>query len=122
MEKHAFSDFLGIEITKIEKDTAQGFLTVNKNLLDHIGHVTGGVYNSLADAVGGALARSNGDLYVTQGCSMQYYNSTTMEDEKLFAKAILRHRGSRTCIVAIELYHKDGSIASDGQMTYSKIQ
>ena len=113
MESHPYSDYLNICITFADENMAEGYMTVNKDLTDHIGHVTGGAYTSLADAVGGAAARANGNLYVTQGCSMQFYASTTPEDEALYAKAVIRHRGSRTCIVAVELFHEDGIIAAD---------
>lgn len=84
-------------------------------------HVTGGAYASLADAVGGAAARATGDMYVTQNCSLQFYESTEVSDKVLIGVAEIRHRGSRTCIAAVELMHEDGTIVCDGQFSYSKI-
>ena len=86
-----------------------------------LGHVTGGAYASLADAVGGAAARATGDMYVTQNCSLQFYQSTEVSDTELIAEAKIRHRGSRTCIAAVELRHTDGTVVCDGQFSYSKI-
>ena len=122
MEKHAFSDFIGIELLEVTPEKATGKLVNRKELTDHLGHMTGGAYNALADAVGGAAARATGDLYVTQGCSLQYYVSTELGvDDVLYAKAVIRHRGSRSCIAAVELIHEDGTVACDGQFTYAKV-
>ena len=120
-ENYPFSEFMKIKLTSISENSAEGELRYDKNLSDMLGHMTGAAYNALCDAVGGACARATGDMYVTQNCSMQYYVSTEAEDEMLFAKAVLRHRGSRTCIVDVELTHKDGVIAADGQFSYSKL-
>ena len=42
-------------------------------------------------------------------------------DTELIAEAKIRHRGSRTCIAAVELRHTDGTVVCDGQFSYSKI-
>ena len=115
-----FSDFMKIELTQVSEATACGKLVFRTELSDNLGHMTGAAYNALGDAVAGACARANGSLYVTQNASMQYYVSTE-EGETLFARAVLRHRGSRTCIIDVELSHEDGTIVSDGQFSYSKI-
>lgn len=120
-EKHPYSDFMGIEITGSDEFGATGKMRAVPELTDALTHVTGGAYASLGDAVGGAAARATGDMYVTQNCSLQFYQSTEVSDEWLLAKATVRHRGSRTCIVAVELSHEDGSIVCDGQFSYSKI-
>lgn len=120
-EKHPYSDFLGIEILQADAESAKGRLKAAGELTDALTHVTGGAYSSLADAVGGAAARATGDMYVTQGCSLQFYVSTEVTDEYLYAEAAVRHRGSRTCIVAVELKHADGEVVCDGQFSYSKI-
>ena len=121
IEKNPYSDFLGIQLTEINEKTAEGRVKVLPEYTDMLTHMTGGAYNSLADAVGGAAARATGDMYVTQNCSMQYYQSTEVSDEWLIAKAEVRHRGSRTCIVAVALQHEDGTVVCDGQFSYSKI-
>ncbi len=121
MEKQSFSDFLGIELLQVSETEAMGRLAYRKELSDMLGHMTGGAYNALADAVAGACARAGGAMYVTQNCSLQYYVSTEEADGELLARARVRHRGSRTCIVAVELCHRDGSVVSDGQFSYSKI-
>ena len=120
-EKQPYSDFLGIEITEANANYAKGRLKVLPELTDMLTHMTGGAYGSLADAVGGAAARATGDIYVTQCCSLQYYVSTEVSDEYLYGYAEVRHRGSRTCIVAVELRHADGTVVCDGQYSYSKI-
>jgi len=96
-------------------------MQITKQLLDQLGHTTGGAYNSLGDAVAGAAARATGAMYVTQGCSLQYYVSTELKELYLYAKATVRHRGSRSCIIAVELFHEDGTLVCDGQFTYCKI-
>ncbi len=120
-EKYPYSEFLGIEITSADVNGATGRFKARGEFTDMLGHVTGGAYASLADAVGGAAARAAGDMYVTQNCSLQFYQSTELSDLELVAEAKIRHRGSRTCIAAVELRHTDGSIVCDGQFSYSKL-
>lgn len=121
MEKHPYSDYLGIEILEADEFSARGRMKNIPELRDSLTHMTGGAYGSLADAVGGAAARANGAMYVTQGCSLQFYISTEEQDEYLYAEAKIRHRGSRTCIAAVELMDRDGNVVCDGQYSYSKI-
>jgi len=121
MEKQPYSDYLGIEITDVSDTEATARLEWRPELTDMLGHMTGGAYNALGDAAGGACARATGDMYVTQGCSLQYYVSTEEADSVLIAHASVRHRGSRTCIVAVEMTHEDGTVACDGQFSYAKI-
>ena len=120
-ENHPFSDYLNIEITSADPESAEGRMKLTAELTDALTHVTGGAYTSLADAVGGAAARATGDMYVTQNCSLQFYVSTEVTDVWLLAEAKIRHRGTRSCIAAVELKHEDGTIVCDGQLTYAKI-
>lgn len=120
-ERYTYSEFLEIEIISADKDGATGKFRIIKEFTDILGHVTGGAYASLADAVGGAAARASGDMYVTQNCSLQFYQSTEVSDIELIAEAKIRHRGSRTCIAAVELKHTDGTVVCDGQFSYSKL-
>ncbi|MCQ2567877.1 MAG: PaaI family thioesterase [Mogibacterium sp.] len=120
-EEYPFAAKLEIEYLGSDPMRARGRIRVTEDMTDMLGHVTGGIYNSLADAIGGAAARATGDMYVTQNCNMQFYQSTEPSDEYLYAEAEIRHRGSRTCIAAVELKHEDGTVVSDGQFSYSKI-
>ena len=95
---NSYENFMKIQIISADPEYAEGYMEIRKELTDELSHTAGGAYNSLADAVGGAAARATGDMYVTQGCSLQFYESTEIKDAKLFAKATIRHRGSRTCI------------------------
>ena len=113
-EKYPYSEFLGVEIISADENGATGKFKA-------VSEFTGGAYASLADAVGGAAARATGDMYVTQNCSLQFYQSTEVSDTELIAEAKIRHRGSRTCIAAVELRHTDGTVVCDGQFSYSKI-
>lgn len=120
-EKYPYSDFFGIEILEADELSAKGRFKAIPEFTDMLTHVTGGAYASLADAVGGAAARATGDMYVTQNCSLQFYESTEVSDKVLIGVAKIRHRGSRTCIAAVELMHEDGTVVCDGQFSYSKI-
>ncbi len=120
-EQYPYAEFFGVEILEADEQSAYGRFQAREEFTDMLGHVTGGAYASLADAIGGAAARATGDMYVTQNCSLQFYQSTEPIDKVLIAKATIRHRGSRTCIAAVELLHEDGTVVCDGQFSYSKI-
>lgn len=116
-----YESSLGIEILRADTESAEARIKVRKELTDGIGHMPGGIYTCLADACGTAAANAGKAFYVTQNCSLQFYASTELSEDCLFAKATIRHRGSRTCIAAVELYHEDGTVAADGQFSYSKV-
>ncbi|MCQ2551022.1 MAG: PaaI family thioesterase [Clostridia bacterium] len=120
-EQYPYMDLLKITIEEVDKEGARGYIPALTQFTDMTDDLTAGAYTSLADAIGGIAARATGDMYVTQGCSLQFYESTRVEHQKLYAKAKIRHRGSRTCIAAVELSHEDGTIVCDGQFSYSKI-
>ncbi len=69
-EQQPFSALLGIQVLSADENSAFGQLAYRKELTDLLGHMTGGAYNALSDAVAGACARANGCTYVTQNCSM----------------------------------------------------
>lgn len=120
-EDYPYKELFKIEITEVDEMGAKGYMPALEEYTDMTSDLTAGAYTSLADAIGGIAARANGDMYVTQNCSLQFYESTRVEQEKLYAKAEIRHRGSRTCIAAVQLYHEDGKVVCDGQFSYSKV-
>ena len=87
-EEYPFAAELEIEYLESDPIRARGRIRVTEDMTDMLGHVTGGIYNSLADAIGGAAARATGDMYVTQNCSMQYYVSTEEPDGKVSARLL----------------------------------
>lgn len=112
---------MGFKLIRADINGATAEVKAVREFTDELHHVTGGLYTSLADFAGSAAANAGDDFYVTQNCSMQFYSSTEVSDGCLIAEAHVRHRGSRTCIVAVELKHENGEVVSDGQFSYSKV-
>lgn len=75
------------------RTAATGKFKAVSEFTDMLGHVTGGAYASIADAVGGAAARATGDMYVTQNCSCSFIRALKCLIPELIAEAKIRHRG-----------------------------
>lgn len=118
-ENNSFTHAIGIEMTEIKEDFAAGEIPYSENITNRIKNVHGGVYVSFADTVAAAAVHSTGSVYVTQSCSFQFYKAT--KEETLYCTASVRHRGRKTCIVATELTHADGTIVGDGLFSFFKL-
>jgi len=118
-ESNPFTNGIGVILTEAKEDFAAGEIQYSDKITNRNHHVHGGVYLSLADTLAGAAVHSNGEMYVTQSCSFQFYKAT--QGETLYGSATVRHRGRKTCIVATELRHADGKLVADGLFSFFKI-
>jgi len=118
-ERNPFTNGIGLRITEVKENYAAGEIEYSDKIINRNSHVHGGIYVSLADTIAGAAAHSTGGRYVTQSCSFQFYKSTV--EGTLYATGKVRHRGRKTCIIATELTHADGTIVADGLFSFYKI-
>jgi acyl-CoA thioesterase len=118
-ERNPFTNSIGVLVTEAKEDFAAGEVQYSDNITNRNKYVHGGVYLSFADTLAGAAVHTNGAMYVTQSCSFQFYKAT--QGETLYGSATVRHRGRKTCIVATELKHADGTLVADGLFSFFKI-
>ncbi|HHX93333.1 MAG TPA: PaaI family thioesterase [Clostridiales bacterium] len=118
-ERNPFTNGLGIEVTAIEPDYAEGRIEFAKKISNRSGFVHGGVYMSLADTIASAAVHSRGASYVTQSCSFQFYKAT--KDETLCCAARVNHRGRKTCVAETKLTHADGTLVGEGLFSFYKV-
>ncbi|MBM6938159.1 PaaI family thioesterase [Pseudoflavonifractor phocaeensis] len=67
-----FAEYIGVRITKIAQDYAEGELPIREELLNPMGLVHGGCLCTLADTVAGCAAATRGRVGVTLDCRMDY--------------------------------------------------
>lgn len=67
-----FAEYIGVRITKIAPDYAEGELPVREELLNPMGMVHGGCLCALADTTTGVAAATRGRIGVTLDCRMDY--------------------------------------------------
>lgn len=80
------------------------------------GVVQGGVLYTLADYVAGMVSGLDGRAYVTQNGSMNYLKNQA--EGYIYASAVVRHRGQRTCVIAIDILGDKGQLLATGEFTF----
>ncbi|MBQ3973704.1 MAG: PaaI family thioesterase [Lachnospiraceae bacterium] len=112
-----FARKLGITITKIEKNYAEGQLTVDESFTNPQGSVQGGAMFTLADAVGGAAAGCNGIRIATVDASFHYLRPG-LHTSLLKARTRLVKSGSTLAVLDVSVYDQDDTLLSEGIFTY----
>lgn len=112
-----FARKLGITITKIDKDYAEGELPVDESFTNPQGSVQGGAMFTLADAVGGAAAGYDGRRIATVDASFHYLKPG-LHTSLLKAKTRLVKAGSTLSVLDVSVYDQDDVLLSEGIFTY----
>ena len=113
---HQFSAENQIFVTRVERDYAEGELTIGENTRNPHGTVHGGALNTLADVVGGACACSRGNWVVTLSCSMEFLRPG--KGEKIYCTARPKKMGDSVCVIAVELTDDEKRSVATGTFTY----
>ena len=132
----SFNDQFNIEIKEIDEDNLILRCKMEKNFLNEINAVHGGVIMTLADDASGFIASAK--KYTAPTLSMTtHFLRPLMDTSYIYAKAKVIKRGSRIITVDCEVYGDDEKIAaitrsefaiinsklsesSSGDMAYSK--
>lgn len=112
-----FARKLGITITKIDKNYAEGELPVDESFTNPQGSVQGGAMFTLADAVGGAAAGCDGRRIATVDASFHYLKPG-LHTRLLKAKTRLVKAGSTLSVLDVSVYDQDNALLSEGIFTY----
>jgi acyl-CoA thioesterase len=119
-QRNSFNFFarkLGITITKIDKDYAEGELPVDETFTNPQGSVQGGSMFTLADAVGGAAAGCCGNRIATVDASFHYLRPG-LHTSLLKARTRLVKSGSMLTVVDVSVFDQDDTLLSEGIFTY----
>mgnify|MGYP000231669464 CR=1 FL=1 len=66
------------------------------------GNVHGGCYFSMADSCAGAVARSDGHIYVSQSASCNWLRAAS--EGRIFAIGKTKRRGRTICVVDVDIF------------------
>ncbi len=112
-----FAKKLGLVITRIDQDYAEGELPVDRSFTNPQGSVQGGSMFTLADAVGGAAAGYDGRRIATVDASFHYLRPG-LHTSLLKAKTRMVKSGSTLKVVDVSVYDQDDTLLSEGIFTY----
>lgn len=116
LRKDAFSIHNFYELESIEPDRAVSRMVIRPEHLNPYGMLHGGALYALADDAGGAASHSTGQYYVTQTGTLHFLRN--QGSGVIRATATVRHRGSSTCLVMVEITNEDGILLATGQYSY----
>lgn len=117
--KNAFASYNHIESEIVEPDHAVFKLVIRPESKNPYGVVHGGAIYTMADNATGYAAHSDGRFYVTQTSSMHFLRNQTHGVVR--ADAHVRHRGSATCLVDVDILGEDGRLLATGEFTFFRI-
>ena len=107
----SFNDQFNIEIKEIDEDNLILRCKMEKNFLNEINAVHGGVIMTLADDASGFIASAK--KYTAPTLSMTtHFLRPLMDTSYIYAKAKVIKRGSRIITVDCEVYGDDEKIAA----------
>jgi acyl-CoA thioesterase len=97
---------IGIDIYEMREGFAKGKLKINKEHVNIFGSVHGGILFTLADHIGGACGNTFGKKAVLVESSIQYMKGA-MEDETIFAEAVLTYKGARIGRIEVKIFKEN---------------
>jgi acyl-CoA thioesterase len=97
---------IGIEIDEIKEGFAKGKLKIKKEHINIFGSAHGGILFTFADHIGGACGNTLGRKAVLVESSIQYMKGV-MENETVFAEAVLTHKGARIGRIEVKIYEEN---------------
>ena len=116
-----FARKLGLTITRIDKDYAEGELPVDESFTNPQGSVQGGAMFTLADAVGGAAAGCSGRRIATVDASFHYLRPG-LHTRLVKARTRLVKSCSMLTVVDVSVYDQDDTLLSEGIFTYALLK
>ena len=106
LSKDAFSNWMGIEVLRIEEGTCELRSTIKAEMLNGFGILHGGISYSLADSALAFASNSYGYKSVSIETSISHVRPVKAEDI-ITAKAVELHRGSTLGIYEITITNQE---------------
>lgn len=108
-----------VEITKLERDYAEGVLHVLPEHLNYVNYIHGGCLAGLADIVAGAAACSRGIRCVTVNYMFHFLRPAKGSLIKCVATPL--KVGRRLCVYRADLTDEKGAVVAAGDFTFNFI-
>lgn len=108
-----FTGYCGLEFTEITQERCVVSCPMRPELLNPGGIAHGGLIATLTDVAAGSMALtadSRAHPIVTQSCNIHYLRPGT--GDCLRAESRVIRKGNRVCVVQVDCYSGDGSLAA----------
>ena len=108
-----FTGYCGLEFTEVTEDHCVVSCPMRPELLNPGGIAHGGLIATLTDVAAGSMAlMADGRAHsiVTQSCNIQYLRPGP--GECLRAESRVVRKGNRVCVVQVDCFSGDGSLAA----------
>ena len=113
VRSRGFTGYCGLEFDEIGKERCVISCPMRPELLNPAGIAHGGLIATLTDVAAGSMALAadgNTRSIVTQSCSIHYLSPGT--GDRLRAEAKVLRKGNRVCVVQVDCYSADGTLAA----------
>ena len=111
-----FFDFCKLELVSLGNGESVGIMHVNKDHLNHVNAVHGGLLFAVSDTLAGMAAFSLGKNCVTLNSSYEYYKMAAEGD--LICRNKVIHAGSRVIRTESSIYNQKEELLCGGVFTY----
>lgn len=115
-EINRFAVMNGIRLVEFDDDHSVVECTVEKKYTNPTATLHGGMYFTLADSAGGALAIRSGQGFVTQSSTLNFFRPAFSGKVRAVAKT--KHRGKTTLVAGIDIYDEQNKLLATSTMTY----
>ncbi len=101
-----------IHVGEVREDYAQMYVDIERDSINSIGVVHGGLYFSMADTAAGTAARTDGRAYITQSANVHYLRSA--KEGRITAEANVIRRGRTGALMDVRVTEEDGKLCFYG--------
>jgi 1,4-dihydroxy-2-naphthoyl-CoA hydrolase len=114
-----FEDLLGLELSALDAELAQGSVRVREQLCDGAGALHGGVFAAVAQSL---VARASAEALAAEGrravgLSNQTSFLRAVAEGSIYAIARRRHRGRTTWVWEVEMTDAEGELCALSRVT-----
>ena len=118
-KENAFAAYNHLELETLEEDRAVFRLDVRPESTNDSGYVHGGLLATLADNAAGYAAHTDGRLYVTQSCHIDFIGNQT--GGSVWAEGRVVHRGRTVCLTRVEIRGENRRLLATGDLSFFHI-
>ena len=115
-EINRFAVMNGIRLVEFDDEHSVVECTVEKKYTNPTETLHGGMYFTMADSAGGALAIRSGQGFVTQRSTLHFIRPVFSGKVRAVAHAL--HRGKTTLVAEIKMYDEQDKLLASSTMTY----
>lgn len=113
---NAFMNHNYIEMELLEPGHSVFRLDIRPESKNPYGMVHGGAIYTMADNATGSAVHTDGRYYVTQNSALHFLRNQS--EGTVRAEAWVRHRGSSTCLVNVDITGEGGKLIATGEFTF----